>query len=297
MSCRLARRRAATLLGCSLVATLAGAACSGRSVELPPIAPDATNAYRPGRVVWHDLVTPDLDVATRFYGALLGWQFDDPQKLARADYVLARLNGRPVAGFARARSFTINTTQWVSYFSVPDVDSAAARVGASGGRIYLPPTDVPGRGRAALMADPQGAIFAVLHATGGDPVDGVGPVNGFLWHELWTVDTGAAASWYGSLMGYRATSRQLENVAATYTLFRRDDIPRAGMLRIPVEGVRPNWLPTVRVVDVAAIVARATELGGRVILAPRPDLRKGTVAIIQDPSGAALTIQQWGNGL
>ena len=111
MSCRLARRRAATLLGCSLVATLAGAACSGRSVELPPIAPDATNAYRPGRVVWHDLVTPDLDVATRFYGALLGWQFDDPQKLARADYVLARLNGRPVAGFARAAALSTSGTE------------------------------------------------------------------------------------------------------------------------------------------------------------------------------------------
>ena len=291
------RRRAAALAVVALVGALAGASCSGGSRELPPIAPNATNAYRPGRVVWHDLVTPDLDVARRFYGPLFGWQFEDRGSLGRVEYVLARLNGRPVAGFARARSFTINTTQWVSYFSVPDVDSAAARVGASGGRVYLRPTDVPGRGRAALMADPQGAVFAVLHATGGDPLDAVGPINGFLWHELWTVDTASAARWYGSLMGYEASGRRLANVAGTYTLFRRDGIPRAGMLRIPVADVRPNWLPTVRVADIAAVVANATALGGRVILAPRPELRKGTVAIIQDPNGAALTVQEWRDGL
>jgi predicted enzyme related to lactoylglutathione lyase len=60
-----------------------------------------------------------------------------------------------------------------------------------------------------------------------------------------------------------------------------------------VKGVQPNWLPAIRVADLNAMVARAVSLGGRVILAPRPDMRNGTIAIIGDPTGAALTLQQW----
>ena len=60
-----------------------------------------------------------------------------------------------------------------------------------------------------------------------------------------------------------------------------------------MKDVRPNWLPTIRVADVNATVARAVSLGGRVIMAPREDVRNATVAIIADPTGAALTLQQW----
>jgi predicted enzyme related to lactoylglutathione lyase len=57
--------------------------------------------------------------------------------------------------------------------------------------------------------------------------------------------------------------------------------------------VRPNWLPMLRVADVNAMVTRTVALGGRVILAPRADIRNGTVAIIADPTGAALALQEW----
>ena len=60
-----------------------------------------------------------------------------------------------------------------------------------------------------------------------------------------------------------------------------------------MKDVLPNWLPTIRVTDVHATVAKAVALGGRVIMAPRDDVRNATVAIIADPTGAALTVQQW----
>jgi hypothetical protein len=49
----------------------------------------------------------------------------------------------------------------------------------------------------------------------------------------------------------------------------------------------------VRVGDVDAVVARATQFGGRVLFAPSPDVRKGSVAIIADPGGAGLLVQEW----
>ena len=50
---------------------------------------------------------------------------------------------------------------WLVYFSVDDVDDAAARAGSAGGKVMLAPMDFPG-GRMAMVADPQGAIFGLL---------------------------------------------------------------------------------------------------------------------------------------
>ena len=65
------------------------------------------------------------------------------------------------------------------------------------------------------------------------------------------------------------------------------------LLELPFEDVLPNWLPYVLVDDPSAVAARVDELGGRVLLGPHEELRGGSVAIITDPSGAALTIQKW----
>ena len=50
---------------------------------------------------------------------------------------------------------------WLVYFSVDDVDGAAARAAAAGGTVMLAPLDFPG-GRMAMVVDPQGAIFGLL---------------------------------------------------------------------------------------------------------------------------------------
>ena len=68
---------------------------------------------------------------------------------------------------------------------------------------------------------------------------------------------------------------------------------RAGLLPAPPKGVQPTWLAYVLVKDPAALASRAASLGGKVLLAPRPDVRKGTLAIVADPSGAALALQKW----
>jgi hypothetical protein len=52
-------------------------------------------------------------------------------------------------------------------------------------------------------------------------------------------------------------------------------------------------LAYVRVADPAATAARAAQLGGRVLIAPRSDLRNGTLALIADPTGAVLALQKW----
>jgi len=65
------------------------------------------------------------------------------------------------------------------------------------------------------------------------------------------------------------------------------------VVKNPWETVTPNWLPYIRVEDPAILVERVASLGGKVILAPSEDIRNGSVALIADPSGAAVALQRW----
>lgn len=143
----------------------------------------------------------------------------------------------------------VSESRWVSYLSVPDVDDAVAIVRAQGGEIYVEPRDVPDRGRLAVIADPQGAVLALLTAKEGDPPpDRVPGPNHWMWIELWTTDTDQAFAFYEKLVGYeRQEFGEVEG--DPYQLMRRDGRFRSGMVRMPWSGVEPNWLPYVLVDD------------------------------------------------
>ena len=50
---------------------------------------------------------------------------------------------------------------WLPYFGIDDVDALLARLDELGGELRIGPVEVPA-GRFAVLADPQGAVFAVL---------------------------------------------------------------------------------------------------------------------------------------
>jgi predicted enzyme related to lactoylglutathione lyase len=53
-------------------------------------------------------------------------------------------------------------THWLPYFAVTSVDTTAQTAASLGATTYVPPTDIPGTGRFAVFADPQGATFAII---------------------------------------------------------------------------------------------------------------------------------------
>jgi predicted enzyme related to lactoylglutathione lyase len=268
--------------------TLAGACAS--APHLPPLNPGATGEVTPGRPAWHDLVTSDLEAAKRFYAGLFGWTFRDFDVKA-GKYALASLGGRPVAGLLQPASLAVNVSQWVTYFSVPDVDAAAAAGAQAGARVAVAPRDIAKQGRAALLIDPQGAPVAVARLKGGDPPREAPALNGWLWVDLWTRDPEASSAFYRNLLGLEPAVAEL--AGAQVTVLGRDGRAYAGVIRIPQPDIRPNWLPVVRVADAQAIADRAAQLGGRVVLAPRQDIRQGRAAIVADPTGGAVAVHVW----
>lgn len=272
-----------------LVATallLAGCASAARLMpsSLPPIA--TSNARLPGKIVWRDLVTADLAAAERFYGGVFGWQFEK----AADGYVLARNGERLVGGIAEVKSADAGS-QWVTQIAVSDVEQAATAAQRGGATILLGPLAVPGRGEVVVVRDPLGAVFGMIHTSAGDPPDIPPRDNDWLWSELWVSNPQKAASFYFPLFNYTPGTQVVNG--RQYTYFKSAGLARGGLVPKPDAALGNAWVSYVRVANVDATVALATQFGGRVLMAPTPEVRAGKVAILGDPGGAGVLVQEW----
>lgn len=128
-SCRRRLLTAAFSLSLGLSTYLPATAARAEST-LPPLVQPATKLSLPGKIVFAQLTTPDLDASKRFYGALLGWTFRDVP-VSEGRYAIALANGRPVAGIVeRAEIPAHGRPLWLPFLSVAD-PAAAARTAES----------------------------------------------------------------------------------------------------------------------------------------------------------------------
>ncbi|WP_077801142.1 VOC family protein [Streptomyces sp. JHA26] len=120
----------------------------------------------PGAPAWNELTTYDAAGVAKFYETVFGFELEPAAGAGRA-HVTLRLDGRPVAGIhgldgalPRERG-----PHWTTYFEVADLGESLERLTTLGGDVLEPARDTP-RGRVALVADPEGARFAVVHSGG-----------------------------------------------------------------------------------------------------------------------------------
>jgi uncharacterized protein len=285
------RRFAALALALSFAAALffAHGCSSSSSSSTATVAPN-----HPGKFVWHDLTTEDPAASKKFYAALLGWEYSETTVLGRP-YSVARLGKTPVAGIHPPNPDRGKTaSHWLSYMSVPDVEATVTKAKAAGGDVLAGPLDVGTVGRAAVLKDPQGAPFGLVRLSAGDPPDPPKPVEGaFFWNEYLTHDLAPTLAFYNGLFPYEMTTSKSEENAAYVVL--KSDRPRAGVFRLPdsQSQVPQSWLPYVLVSDPAGLAARVPGLGGRVLLEPSPQHRKGSLAVVADPAGAVVALQKF----
>jgi predicted enzyme related to lactoylglutathione lyase len=252
-------------------------------------------ATDPGKFVWHDLTTDDIGAAKKFYSALLGWDYVDTTVLGHP-YSVARIGKKAVGGLHAPNPDRAGKTSshWLSYMSVADVDASVTKAKGEGGSVLGGPLDIGKIGRAAVLRDPQGAPFGLVHLAAGDPADPAAPVLGtFFWNEYLTHDLDATLAFYNGLVPYEVTATKTES-GASYAVLKTGRA-RAGVFRVPdsKKDVPPNWLPYVLVTDPAALASRVAGLGGRVLLEPSPEHRKGSLAVVADPTGAVVALQKY----
>jgi uncharacterized protein len=115
-----------------------------------------------GTLCWADLSTPDAKRASDFYSKLFGWQISaDPKD--SSDYLHIK-NGKDFIGGIPPSSHRQPGVppHWMIYIQVDDVDATASKAKEMGAKLYLPAVTMEGVGRMSIIADPQGAVFAVF---------------------------------------------------------------------------------------------------------------------------------------
>ena len=261
------------------------------AAALPPLTTISNNPQLPGKFVWVDLVTYDVAAASAFYARLFGWRFRD-----LGNYSMAFNEERPLAGiFQRPRPENqAAKPRWIGYISVPNVERAQQSVTEAGGKVLVPPQKMPQRGEQAVFADPEGALFGVVTSSSGDPEDVLPDIGDWIWMQLLSRDARKASEFYRAVAGYEIIPSTTPGRLRDFVL-ASEDYARATVRTLAKTdtAIRPVWLPFVRVRSVPDSVALAKQLGGKVWIEPRPDLLDGKVAVITDPTGAAIGLLDW----
>lgn len=263
--------------------------------QVPPLLQPPNPETHTGKIIFVELISPDIAVAERFYSGLFGWTFQTT-KLDDTEYAQAYMNGYPVAGLIQKTvpGNEHRQSAWLTFISVANVDAAKTIALQHGAKVLIEPKDIPNRGRQAVFADPQGAVFAVLASGSGDPADVLAEPGEWIWSSLISSDPDSGAAFYQALFDYEifelpaATGTEhLIMASAKYARASANSLPAAGANR------HSHWLNYVRVTDATAMTAKVVALGGHVLVEPRVDRHGGKVAVVSDPAGAPFGLLEW----
>jgi uncharacterized protein len=265
------------------------------------------DGYIPGVPCWIDTNQPDPDAAAEFYAGLFGWELENVMPEG-GKYFIARIRGGDVAAVSSVPEGVPPMAVWNTYVAVESADETAAKVRDAGGQVMSEPFDVPEAGRMAVFKDPEGAVFCVWQAgqhKGARIVNEHGSVN---FNGLHTRDPQAAKEFYGAVFGWRTmtldggqemwtmpgygdhleslTPGLRERMVAMGAQPGFEDVVAS---LLPLSGeqadIPAHWDVTFAVDDADGIAARATELGGSVIMPPT-DVPWARMTVIRDPQGA-----------
>ncbi|MBC7736417.1 MAG: VOC family protein [Candidatus Saccharibacteria bacterium] len=240
-----------------------------------------------GLPCWYELSTDDVEGAQVFYTAILGWDIAD-SGTPGMDYRVAKLGDTMVAGMMNSDS-PAQPPAWVIYFAVDSADATCTAATAGGATALVPPTDIPGTGRFAMLLDPQGAAFGILQPLPGGQGGAFdqsrrGTGN---WHEITTPDSAAAIEFYTRLFGWTLV-RTVPLGTMDYHILGLKGVEIVGAFSMT--GVPTMWKAYFGVASVNASVTAVTQAHGTVLRGPDP-IPGGVFTVqITDPQGAALAL-------
>jgi uncharacterized protein len=295
------------------------------------------DGYIAGVPCWVDASQPDPKAAVDSYGGLFGWKFEDVMlPSSESKYFMARGEARSSSIFdtsgavrsgdvAAVRSIPEGAppaAMWNTYFWVDRADEAASKVLDAGGGIAVEPFDFMNACRMAVFTDPEGAAFSVWEAKEHKGARLVNDPGALVFNGLNTRDVEGARSFYGSVFGWQTSS--IGDGAAGWTLpsygdwlerehhpHLRKQMAEAGAPEgfedvvasiIPIGDDQPDtpahWSVTFATDDADATAAKATELGGKVLVPPF-DAPWSTatytirITVISDPQGATFSASKF----
>jgi predicted enzyme related to lactoylglutathione lyase len=143
------------------------------------------------------------------------------------------------------------------------------------------------------LTDPEGAVFALVDSSSGDPSDDPNPRAFGTWGlpGLLARDPAGEAVFYQELFRYSVLGESTDTGVERIQLSVGSH-ERASVRRLPggVDGLNPQWISFVRVFSTDDTARKAVKLGGRVVMAANRAAHGATMAVLEDPTGAAFGV-------
>jgi predicted enzyme related to lactoylglutathione lyase len=114
-----------------------------------------------GSFVWNELSSADPDASVKFYRAIGGFGLQSEDMEGFGTYHMLTSDGAPCAGIAK-QSMPGQPHAWLPYVQVASADATVEKAKKLRANVIVPPTDIPGVGRFAILLDPQGAAIGLL---------------------------------------------------------------------------------------------------------------------------------------
>jgi len=237
-------------------------------------------SYLAGTPCWVDLGSPDQQASAAFYAGLFGWVAEMDPRPEAGGYGMFTLGGKNVAGLG-PQTNPEGPPFWAVYISVDDADATLARVTRAGGTVVMGPMDVFDAGRMGVIRDSVGSFVSIWQPNEHIGAQLVNQAGTFAWNELATSDLAGARDFYQAVFGWGIDAGAGGDSAALFTVDGRmvcGAHPAGG-------GEFPAWSVWFAVDDCDASVARASELGGSILMPPS-DMDFGRGSVVADPHGA-----------
>lgn len=255
-----------------------------------------------GNFVWYELMTTDVAAAKVYYDAVVGLDIDAENTMpdgADGDYrMIKRADGGYAGGVLVLDDTMVEEGArpgWLMYVQTPDVDTTTAQVKDAGGAVHLEPHAMPGVGRMAMLADPQGAVFYVM--TPEPPADcpdatsdvfSVDRPQHIRWHELITDDPAAAIPLYAQWFGWRQEGGMPMGDMGEYQFLHHGDLTFGAVMPRQPEMPANIWSFYIGVDDIDRAAKAVTDHGGQ-LLDEIMEIPGGEFSVhTMDPQGAAV---------
>ncbi len=254
-----------------------------------------------GNFIWYELLTTDAAAAKAYYDSVVGWNIDPEgsevpgggryHMIGRSDAKPAggmmELTGEMQAGGARPG--------WLAYIQTPDVDLSVQQLTEKGGTVHMEAMDMPGIGRMAMVADPQGAAFYLMtpEPPEGDPdaasdVFSPDKAQHIRWNELITDDPEAAIALYAELFGWHQDGGMPMGEMGEYQFLHHGDVNFGAVMPRPPEMPVSAWNFYIGVDDIDR-AAKAVTGGGGKLLGEIMQIPGGEYSVhTVDPQGATV---------
>lgn len=247
-----------------------------------------------GDFIWYELLTTDADAAATFYRNVIGWNVAD-SGMEGMDYRILMAGEEGVGGLMQLSQDMVDQGAkpvWLGYIGVEDVDATLTSVTKAGGSVRIPATDIPDVGRFAMVADPQGVPFYIMHGTSeGSSTAFSSTVPGHCaWNELATRDAAQALAFYSGLFGWQKGDVMPMGDMGDYQLLEHHGEMIGAISPYIGEGGAPIWTYYFLVPDIDVATDKINAGGGRLLHGPHQVPGDQWVVIGLDPQNVMFAL-------